>query len=83
MFDPVVSTEAHLAFAGARTLSSNTADMTAVVVRHCYFLDPIAGLPVMRTRVFSMTLNMLLVFAWARFRLARTFSKRFPASCRC
>ena len=31
MFGPVVSTEAHLAFSGARTHSSNTAEMTAMI----------------------------------------------------
>ena len=31
MFGPVVTTEAHLAFAGARVLSNNTAEMSAVV----------------------------------------------------
>ena len=31
MFGPVVTTEAHLAFTGARTHSNNTADMTAMV----------------------------------------------------
>ena len=31
MFDPVVSTEAHLAFSVARTLSNKTAEMTAMI----------------------------------------------------
>ena len=31
MFGPVVTTEAHLAFSGARTHSNNTAKMTAMV----------------------------------------------------
>ena len=31
MFGPVVTTEAHLAFSGARTHSNNTADMTAMI----------------------------------------------------
>ena len=31
MFGPVVSTEAHLAFSGARTHSNNTAEMTAMI----------------------------------------------------
>ena len=37
------------------------------------FLGSVARLPVMRVLVFSMTPNMLLVFAWAQFFLARTF----------
>ena len=31
MFGPVVTTEAHLAFSGARTHSNNTAEMTAMI----------------------------------------------------
>ena len=31
MFGPVVTTEAHLAFSGGRTLSNNTAEMTAMI----------------------------------------------------
>ena len=31
MFGPVIITEAHLAFSGARTHSNNTAEMTAMV----------------------------------------------------
>ena len=31
MFGPVVTTEAHLAFSGARTHSNNTAEMTATI----------------------------------------------------
>ena len=31
MFGPVVTTEAHLAFSGARTHSYNTAEMTAMI----------------------------------------------------
>ena len=38
------------------------------------FLGPVARLPVMRIRVFVMTPNMLLVFAWARFKPAHMSS---------
>ena len=31
MFGPVITTEAHLAFSGARTHSNNTAEMTAMI----------------------------------------------------
>ena len=31
MFGPVITTEAHLAFPGARSRSNNTADMTAMI----------------------------------------------------
>ena len=39
MFGPVVTTEAHLAFSGARTHSNNTAEMTAMI-EALSFLDP-------------------------------------------
>ena len=37
----------------------------------------------MRTRVFFMTPNMLLVFAWARFKPARMYSLRLLATRHC
>ena len=84
MFGPVITTEAHLAaFAGARVHSNITAEMTAMV-EALPFLGPMARLPVMRTLVvFILTPNMLLVFTWARFKPARTYSLRFPANGRC
>ena len=39
MFGPVITTEAHLAFAGARTQSNNTAEMSAMV-EALFFLGP-------------------------------------------
>ena len=39
MFGPVVTTEAHLAFAGARVHSNNTAEMSAMV-EALFFLGP-------------------------------------------
>ena len=54
MFGPVITTEAHLAFASL-------------------FLNPMAQLLVTRS-LFPMIPSTLLVFAWARFRLARTYS---------
>ena len=39
MFGPVITTEAHLAFAGARTHSNNTAEMTAMI-ETLFFLGP-------------------------------------------
>ena len=39
MFGPVVTTEAHLAFSGARTHSNNTAEMTAMI-EALFFLGP-------------------------------------------
>ena len=47
MFGPVVTTEAHLAFAGARVHSSNTAEMSAIV-KALSFLGLHGRLPVMR-----------------------------------
>ena len=66
---PVVTTEAHLAFSGARTLSKNT-EMTAMIEAFIFPWAPKAQLP----RVFMRTPSMLLVFAWARSKLARTYS---------
>ena len=39
MFGPVITTEAHLAFSGARTRSNNTAEMTAMI-EALYFHGP-------------------------------------------
>ena len=39
MFGPVITTEAHLAFAGARTQSNNTAEMSAML-EALFFLGP-------------------------------------------
>ena len=82
MFGPVVTTEPHLAYAGARVLSNNTAQMSPIV-EALYFLGPVARLPVMRTLVFSMIPSMLLVLAWAQFMLARTYSLDSPANRYC
>ena len=51
MFGPFITTEAHLAFASARTHSNNTAEMTAVV-EACLFSGSVVRLPVIRIRVF-------------------------------
>ena len=53
MFGPVITTEAHFAFAGARVHCNNTAEMS-VVVEPLSFLGPHAPSAVMRTLVFSM-----------------------------
>ena len=82
MFGPVITTEAHLAFAGARVRSNNTAEMSASV-EALSFLGLVAQLPVMRTLVFSLIPSMLLVFAWAQFMLARTYSLDSLANCYC
>ena len=37
MFGPVVTTEAHLAFSGARTHSNNTAGMSAMIEALSFF----------------------------------------------
>ena len=37
MFGPVVTTEAHIAFSGAKTQSNNTAEMTAMVEALSFF----------------------------------------------
>ena len=73
MLGPVITTEAHPAFPGARTHSNNTTEMTATI-EALSFLVLMAPLPVKRIRVFNLTLNMLLVCSWARFRPAHMFN---------
>ena len=75
-FGLVITTEAHLAFSGARTHSNNTAAMTAMVEALFFLSVLVDQLTVMRIRAFFMTPNMLLVFAWARFRPAHMCSWR-------
>ena len=81
MFGPVITTEAHLAFSGARTHSNNTAEVTAMVEALSFL-----GLrgPVARDMdsCFFMTLNMLLVCAWARFKPAHMFNWHLHVSGR-
>ena len=65
----VVTIEAHLAFSGARTHSNNKAEMTAMIEAFSFLFS--RG-PVTRdeqSRIF-VTLCMLLVFVWARFKPA-------------
>ena len=62
-FGPVLTTEAHLAFASARVHSNNIAEMSAMI--EALFLGPMALLLVTRTLMFSLIPSMLLVFAWA------------------
>ena len=51
--------------------------------RHCLFSGLVARLPVMRTRAFIMTPNMLLPCAWARFKPAHMSSWHLRVSGRC
>ena len=81
MFGPVVTTEAHLGFSGARTHSNNTAEMTAMI-EALSFLGPQG--PVARDEqscIFIKNLCMLQVFAWARSRLVRMCSWRSHVKC--
>ena len=72
MFGLVIPIEALLAFSGARTLSNNTAEMTAMIGA-LSFLDSMARLPVMRIRVlFFLTPSMLRVFVCIGTFQART-----------
>ena len=59
MFGPVITSEAHLVFSGARTHSNNTAEMTAVI-EALSFLGPHGPVAVMWNRVIIMILNTLL-----------------------
>ena len=68
---------------GARVLSNNTAEMSAIV-EALSFLGPHG--PVARDArscMFSLIPSMLLVFAWAQFLLARTYSLDSPANSYC
>ena len=67
MFAPVITTEAHLAFSGARTHSNNTAELTAMIEALAFL-----GLrgPVTPGEQSCLIPFMLLVFAWARSRPA-------------
>ena len=82
MFGPVITTETHPAFSGARTHSNNSAEMSAMI-EALSFLGPRVRLPVMWNRVFIMTLNTLLVCAWARSKPAPTFSWRSHVNGPC
>ena len=72
MFGPVVTTEAHLAFSGARTHSSNTAELTAMI-EALAFLDlqgPVT--PNEQSCIFLKIPCMLLANVWTRSRTALT-----------
>ena len=69
MFGPVVTTEAHLAFSGARTHSNNTAEMTSMI-EALSFLGPHGPVTRDEQSCIFLILSMLLVFA----RLVRMFS---------
>ena len=70
MFGPVVTTEAHPAFSGARPHSNNTAEMTAMI-EALSFLGPVAWDE-------QSFLNTLPEFAWARSK-PRTHVQLAPA----
>ena len=82
MFGPVITTEAHPAFSGARTHSNNTAEMTTMV-EALSFLGPRGPVAHDANSCFFMTPNMLPVCAWARFRPARMYSWHLHVSRRC
>ena len=75
MFGPVVTTEAHLAFSGARTHSNNTAEMTAMI-EALSFLGPHGPVARDEQSCIFMILNTLLEFVWARSKPAHMCSWR-------
>ena len=79
MFGPVITTEAHLAFAGARIHSNNTAEMLAMIEAS----GSLAWLPVDTNSCIFTTPNTLLAFAWARIKPARMYSWHLRANSRC
>ena len=79
MFGPVVTSEVHLAFSGARTHSNNTAEMSAMI-EACFSLVLVARDV---ESCIILTLNTLLVCAWGRSKPAHMFSWRLHVSVRC
>ena len=73
MFGPVITTEAHLAFSGAKTHPNNTAELTAMI-EALSFLGPRGPVTPGEQSRFFMIPCMLLVFVWARTRPALTCS---------
>ena len=74
LFGPVIISEAHLAFYGARTHSNNTAEMTAMI-EALSFLGP-RGPVTPDEQSFTKILCMLLVFVWELFKPAHMCSWR-------
>ena len=65
MFGPVITTQAHLAFSGARTHSNNTAELSAIL-KHWLSLVLEVLSHLMNSHVFLRIPRTLLVFVWAR-----------------
>ena len=82
MFGPVITTEAHLAFSGARTHSNNTAEMSSMI-EALSFLGPRGPSACDVESCIIMTLNTLLVCAWARFRPQHMSNWRLHVSGQC
>ena len=61
MFGPVITTAAHLLYAGASQHTNNTAELSGIVESLC-FLSPIVLVPRGSPACLFMNLNMLLVF---------------------
>ena len=74
MFGPVITSEAHLAFSGARTHSNNTAEMTSMTEALAFL--GLRGPVTPEEQSFLKILCMLLVFVWARSRPALMYSWR-------
>ena len=81
MFVQVITTEAHLAFAGSRTHSNNTAEMS-VMIETLFFLG-LHGLVARDANSSFLTPKMLLVFACSRFKLSHMCSWHLRANSRC
>ena len=81
MFAPVITTEAHLAFSGARPHSNNTAEMSAMI-EALSFLGPLGPVARDANSCIFMTPNMLLVCVWERFKPAHMSSWHLRANSR-
>ena len=75
MFGPVITSEGHLAFSGARTHSNKTAEMTAMIEALAFF-GPRGSVTPDEQSCISKIPCLLLVFVWARSRPALMCSWR-------
>ena len=69
MFGPVITTEAHPAFSGARASANNTAEMTAMI-EALYFLGPRGSVARNEEACIFTTLSTLRVYVWAQSKSA-------------
>ena len=79
MFGPLVTTEAHLAFSGARIHSNNTSELTAMI-EALSFLGPRGPVTRDEQSCIITILCMLLVFVWTLSKLVLMCSLHWHVS---